>query len=174
MHQSFAGHCQQVYVCLLRLNHQPSIRHYVNSQHRHEFAKCCSPPYCCMSAPDLMLCLLSHVCALPAGPRQPWHDIHCKLEGPVAWDVYHNFIQVCLLPCHMCLLDLLYHSSIQHLTTFGQALRVAACMGGVRCQVAYCQTCSTCCGGRTKATQTSNVDMYYTLSVRKRQQDFMS
>lgn len=33
--------------------------------------------------------------AVTAGPRQPWHDIHCKLEGPVAWDVYHNFIQVC-------------------------------------------------------------------------------
>eukprot|EP00891_Asterochloris_glomerata_P005063 jgi/Astpho2/5063/fgenesh1_pm.00071_%23_10_t len=28
-----------------------------------------------------------------AGPRQPWHDIHCRLEGPVAWDVYHNFVQ---------------------------------------------------------------------------------
>lgn len=21
------------------------------------------------------------------GPREPWHDIHCKLEGPAAWDV---------------------------------------------------------------------------------------
>ena len=25
------------------------------------------------------------------GPRQPWHDVHCKLEGPVARDVLHNF-----------------------------------------------------------------------------------
>ena len=27
------------------------------------------------------------------GPRQPWHDIHCKLEGPVATDVIVNFVQ---------------------------------------------------------------------------------
>ncbi|KAG8075363.1 hypothetical protein GUJ93_ZPchr0006g44270 [Zizania palustris] len=27
------------------------------------------------------------------GPREPWHDIHSKLEGPVAWDVLHNFDQ---------------------------------------------------------------------------------
>mmetsp|Transcript_18608 Transcript_18608/g.56169 ORF Transcript_18608/g.56169 Transcript_18608/m.56169 type:complete len:842 (-) Transcript_18608:570-3095(-) len=27
------------------------------------------------------------------GPRQPWHDIHCRLEGPVAWDVLLNFEQ---------------------------------------------------------------------------------
>eukprot|EP00250_Pteridium_aquilinum_P016714 c23251_g1_i1 orf=289-2688(+) len=27
------------------------------------------------------------------GPRQPWHDIHCCLEGPVAWDVVFNFEQ---------------------------------------------------------------------------------
>ncbi|CAL5229046.1 g12295 [Coccomyxa viridis] len=27
------------------------------------------------------------------GPRQPWHDIHCKLEGPVATDVLVNFVQ---------------------------------------------------------------------------------
>ncbi|XP_010541603.1 PREDICTED: phospholipase D alpha 3 [Tarenaya hassleriana] len=27
------------------------------------------------------------------GPREPWHDIHCKLEGPPAWDVLYNFEQ---------------------------------------------------------------------------------
>ncbi|KAL6215107.1 hypothetical protein ACLB2K_014538 [Fragaria x ananassa] len=27
------------------------------------------------------------------GPRVPWHDIHCKLQGPVAWDVLYNFEQ---------------------------------------------------------------------------------
>ncbi|XVF48373.1 hypothetical protein PTKIN_Ptkin03bG0184900 [Pterospermum kingtungense] len=27
------------------------------------------------------------------GPRVPWHDIHCKLEGPIAWDVLYNFEQ---------------------------------------------------------------------------------
>ncbi|XBJ22005.1 hypothetical protein VPH35_000460 [Triticum aestivum] len=27
------------------------------------------------------------------GPREPWHDIHAKVEGPVAWDALHNFEQ---------------------------------------------------------------------------------
>ncbi|XP_061375445.1 phospholipase D alpha 1-like [Gastrolobium bilobum] len=27
------------------------------------------------------------------GPREPWHDIHCCLEGPIAWDVLINFEQ---------------------------------------------------------------------------------
>ncbi|KAH6825402.1 phospholipase D alpha 1 [Perilla frutescens var. hirtella] len=27
------------------------------------------------------------------GPREPWHDIHCKLEGAAAWDVVFNFEQ---------------------------------------------------------------------------------
>ncbi|XP_050217854.1 phospholipase D alpha 1-like [Mercurialis annua] len=27
------------------------------------------------------------------GPREPWHDIHCRLDGPVAWDVLSNFEQ---------------------------------------------------------------------------------
>lgn len=27
------------------------------------------------------------------GPREPWHDIHCRLEGLVAWDVLCNFEQ---------------------------------------------------------------------------------
>ncbi|EXC61853.1 hypothetical protein L484_000019 [Morus notabilis] len=27
------------------------------------------------------------------GPREPWHDVHCGLEGPVAWDVLYNFEQ---------------------------------------------------------------------------------
>ncbi|XP_020584561.1 phospholipase D alpha 1-like [Phalaenopsis equestris] len=27
------------------------------------------------------------------GPREPWHDLHSKLEGPAAWDVLTNFEQ---------------------------------------------------------------------------------
>ncbi|XP_058113297.1 phospholipase D alpha 1-like [Magnolia sinica] len=27
------------------------------------------------------------------GPREPWHDIHSQLEGPIAWDVLFNFEQ---------------------------------------------------------------------------------
>jgi phospholipase D1/2 len=27
------------------------------------------------------------------GPREPWHDIHSRLEGPIAWDVLYNFDQ---------------------------------------------------------------------------------
>ncbi|WMV07183.1 hypothetical protein MTR67_000568 [Solanum verrucosum] len=26
-------------------------------------------------------------------PREPWHDIHCRTEGPAAWDVLYNFEQ---------------------------------------------------------------------------------
>ncbi|KAH0729825.1 hypothetical protein KY285_000826 [Solanum tuberosum] len=27
------------------------------------------------------------------GPREPWQDIHCRTEGPAAWDVLYNFEQ---------------------------------------------------------------------------------
>lgn len=27
------------------------------------------------------------------GPRQPWHDWHCKIDGPAAYDVLTNFEQ---------------------------------------------------------------------------------
>ncbi|KAI3762112.1 hypothetical protein L1987_52535 [Smallanthus sonchifolius] len=27
------------------------------------------------------------------GPRQPWHDLHCKIDGPAAHDVLKNFEQ---------------------------------------------------------------------------------
>ncbi|XP_062217991.1 phospholipase D delta-like isoform X3 [Phragmites australis] len=27
------------------------------------------------------------------GPRQPWHDMHCRLDGPAAYDVLRNFEQ---------------------------------------------------------------------------------
>ena len=28
-----------------------------------------------------------------AGPRQPWHDIHCQVHGPVVWDLLTNYVQ---------------------------------------------------------------------------------
>ncbi|KAJ7537296.1 hypothetical protein O6H91_11G000100 [Diphasiastrum complanatum] len=34
------------------------------------------------------------------GPREPWHDIHSKLEGPIAWDVLRNFEQRWLKQAH--------------------------------------------------------------------------
>ena len=27
------------------------------------------------------------------GPREPWHDIHSKVEGPIAEDVFRNFYE---------------------------------------------------------------------------------
>lgn len=41
--------------------------------------------------------MLTCVCAgystdFPA-PREPWHDIHARVEGPVAWDVALNFVE---------------------------------------------------------------------------------
>ncbi|KAK8472587.1 hypothetical protein PHAVU_002G248700 [Phaseolus vulgaris] len=33
--------------------------------------------------------LSSNSCA----PRQPWHDLHCKIEGPAAYDILTNFEQ---------------------------------------------------------------------------------
>ncbi|CAL5329748.1 unnamed protein product [Camellia sinensis] len=27
------------------------------------------------------------------GPREPWHDLHCKIEGPAAYDIMMNFEQ---------------------------------------------------------------------------------
>ncbi|KAL3723682.1 hypothetical protein ACJRO7_035795 [Eucalyptus globulus] len=37
-----------------------------------------------------------HNPTFPAGmkaPRQPWHDLHCRIEGPAAYDVLMNFEQ---------------------------------------------------------------------------------
>lgn len=25
------------------------------------------------------------------GPREPWHDLHCRIDGPAAYDVLTNF-----------------------------------------------------------------------------------
>ncbi|KAK7310995.1 hypothetical protein RJT34_08831 [Clitoria ternatea] len=33
------------------------------------------------------------LCVGTKGPRQPWHDLHCKIEGPAAYDILTNFEQ---------------------------------------------------------------------------------
>ena len=33
------------------------------------------------------------------GPREPWHDIHCELNGPIAHDVFMNFYERWLRQC---------------------------------------------------------------------------
>ncbi|KAF3636657.1 putative ankyrin repeat domain-containing protein 2-like [Capsicum annuum] len=30
---------------------------------------------------------------ISGGPREPWHDLHCKIDGPAAYDVLTNFEQ---------------------------------------------------------------------------------
>ncbi|CAN6195969.1 unnamed protein product [Urochloa humidicola] len=42
---------------------------------------------------DFMQNNYKHACLRRGGPREPWHDVHCRLEGPAAWDVLANFEQ---------------------------------------------------------------------------------
>lgn len=28
---------------------------------------------------------------MAGSPREPWHDLHCKIDGPAAYDVLTNF-----------------------------------------------------------------------------------
>ena len=37
--------------------------------------------------------ILKYPCSCSAGPRQPWHDIHCQVQGPVVWDLLTNYVQ---------------------------------------------------------------------------------
>ncbi|ONM21861.1 phospholipase D8 [Zea mays] len=42
---------------------------------------------------DFMQNNYKHASLRRGGPREPWHDVHCRLKGPVAWDVLANFEQ---------------------------------------------------------------------------------
>ncbi|TVU03984.1 hypothetical protein EJB05_50465, partial [Eragrostis curvula] len=59
---------------------------------------------------DFMQNNCKHASLRHGGPREPWHDVHCRIEGPAAWDVLTNFEQRWRkqAPHHMrgCLLDL--------------------------------------------------------------------
>ena len=39
------------------------------------------------------LCSWVYVQSRSRGPRQPWHDLHCKIDGPAAYDIMTNFEQ---------------------------------------------------------------------------------
>ena len=41
----------------------------------------------------IFMSVLLHCQAGTKGPRQPWHDLHCKVEGPAAYDILTNFEQ---------------------------------------------------------------------------------
>lgn len=41
--------------------------------------------------PSLILVFFCSSFVPATGPRQPWHDIHCKVEGPIAEDILFNF-----------------------------------------------------------------------------------
>lgn len=28
---------------------------------------------------------------IAGGPREPWHDLHCRIDGPAAYDILTNF-----------------------------------------------------------------------------------
>ena len=43
-----------------------------------------------------------------SGPRQPWHDIHSRVEGEIALDVYENFRFVIAFCGGSCLLIYLF------------------------------------------------------------------
>ncbi|KAM0866858.1 hypothetical protein ACQ4PT_042370 [Festuca glaucescens] len=40
---------------------------------------------------DFMQNNFKHASLRHGGPREPWHDVHCRIEGPAAWDVLANF-----------------------------------------------------------------------------------
>ncbi|KAK3133350.1 hypothetical protein QOZ80_6AG0535410 [Eleusine coracana subsp. coracana] len=66
-----------------------------------------------------------HASLRHGGPREPWHDAHCRIEGPAAWDVLANFEQRWRkqAPDHMrgCLLDDLTPAAFPDPATFDDA-----------------------------------------------------
>jgi phospholipase D1/2 len=39
------------------------------------------------------MCVCAGFVGTRAGVRQPWHDIHARVEGPVAMDICLNFME---------------------------------------------------------------------------------
>ncbi|EFJ30966.1 hypothetical protein SELMODRAFT_231070 [Selaginella moellendorffii] len=58
-------------------NQHHSVFHTLNAAHKDDFRQTSFP----------------RACRKFGGPREPWHDIHARIEGPAAWDVLHNFEQ---------------------------------------------------------------------------------
>lgn len=50
--------------------------------------------YSILSIRNLLFCVLQQCDqSVPGGPREPWHDLHCRIDGPAAHDIMTNFEQ---------------------------------------------------------------------------------
>ena len=49
-------------------------------------------PFCLNLLASLSLSWVALTITCCSGPREPWHDIHCRLKGPVVHDLLLNFV----------------------------------------------------------------------------------
>lgn len=84
------------------------------------------------------------VAAVLPGPRQPWHDVHALVEGPIVWDVLTNFTQRWAKQAGRLhqrdLLDIHRVRSLPLLAAtcpFAEGSMLLMCLGGTVCSIPW-------------------------------------